>query len=983
MLKYVPLKTKLLLSFFLVTSISIVATTLFSIRYFSNKINGTALGYLESSMRVAALVYENQNTEIRTIAETLSNDGTLQLLVKLNSTGKIRDYLAYKPNLEKQNLFIQLITPRGDVLPIPPQADNAAAMPALEPAAARALIERLSGAQQAQPAVSTEYFPAQNGAPDMLAIVCASVFSGQSKLIGTSEKEEFPGAVVVQLILNKQTELVAQIERLLEVHAAIYLNQQSISAAGTETIPPEMYQRLLAGTTLQEQNADFVTGGKLAQYAAIKNRDGQPVGALGISMAADEFVQTQQRAVVTLLGIMLACLIGATILGYILAQNIVVPIQTLLAGVQKITSGELTHKIHVRSGDELGTLAAAFNTMAQELHELFETLEERIKAATRELQATLAYMTAILDNMADGLLATDTDGRITRINPAFKAMLGLQSIEMLGKRCDEVLDKDVRELVEATSSGRESYAVMEIGMANERIGKAVATAIYKDALLPEDAQEPIGSVLLTRDITREKEIDQMKTDFISTVSHELRTPLTSVLGFAKIIKKRFETVILPNFQEISDKKVAKAVGQVNENLDIIIAEGERLTTLINDVLDVAKMEAGKIDWKMQKLDVQGIIERAMLATSSLFAKKGLAQLSDIAPELPNITGDRDRLIQVVINLISNAVKFTDTGSVTCRARRKRNEVIISVIDTGMGIAEEDQPKVFEKFKQVGDTLTDKPKGTGLGLSICKQIVEHHGGRLWVESQLGKGSEFSFSLPILIESVNEIVSLNKSRFLDQLQERSALVKFDETPGKPMILVVDDETSIRKLLRQELEPEGYLIREAQDGKDGIQKTRKERPGLILLDVLLPEMNGFEVAVTLKTDPASLDVPIIVLSVLEEKEMGYHFGIDGYLPKPIDSKRLLEDVKRLLTQPRPKKKVIVAGDDAAEIERLAHLLEFAFSVSTAATLDALTAQAKADFPCMIIADHAYAEKHRLQTTLPSVFDGEQHLLLLELCD
>ena len=983
MLKYVPLKTKLLLSFFLVTSISIVATTLFSIRYFSNKINGTALGYLESSMRVAALVYENQNTEIRTIAETLSNDGTLQLLVKLNSTGKIRDYLAYKPNLEKQNLFIQLITPRGDVLPIPPQADNAAAMPALEPAAARALIERLSGAQQAQPAVSTEYFPAQNGAPDMLAIVCASVFSGQSKLIGTSEKEEFPGAVVVQLILNKQTELVAQIERLLEVHAAIYLNQQSISAAGTETIPPEMYQRLLAGTTLQEQNADFVTGGKLAQYAAIKNRDGQPVGALGISMAADEFVQTQQRAVVTLLGIMLACLIGATILGYILAQNIVVPIQTLLAGVQKITSGELTHKIHVRSGDELGTLAAAFNTMAQELHELFETLEERIKAATRELQATLAYMTAILDNMADGLLATDTDGRITRINPAFKAMLGLQSIEMLGKRCDEVLDKDVRELVEATSSGRESYAVMEIGMANERIGKAVATAIYKDALLPEDAQEPIGSVLLTRDITREKEIDQMKTDFISTVSHELRTPLTSVLGFAKIIKKRFETVILPNFQEISDKKVAKAVGQVNENLDIIIAEGERLTTLINDVLDVAKMEAGKIDWKMQKLDVQGIIERAMLATSSLFAKKGLAQLSDIAPELPNITGDRDRLIQVVINLISNAVKFTDTGSVTCRARRKRNEVIISVIDTGMGIAEEDQPKVFEKFKQVGDTLTDKPKGTGLGLSICKQIVEHHGGRLWVESQLGKGSEFSFSLPILVESVNEVVSLNKARFFEQLQERSALVKFDETPGKPTILVVDDETSIRKLLRQELEPEGYLIREAQDGKDGIQKTRKERPGLILLDVLLPEMNGFEVAVTLKTDPASLDVPIIVLSVLEEKEMGYHFGIDGYLPKPIDSKRLLEDVKRLLTQPRPKKKVIVAGDDAAEIERLAHLLEFAFSVSTAATLDALTAQAKADVPYMIIADHAYAEKHRLQTALPSVLNGEHHLLLLELCD
>ena len=228
-----------------------------------------------------------------------------------------------------------------------------------------------------------------------------------------------------------------------------------------------------------------------------------------------------------------------------------------------------------------------------------------------------------------------------------------------------------------------------------------------------------------------------------------------------------------------------------------------------------------------------------------------------------------------------------------------------------------------------------------------------------------------------------MTVNRSRFLEQLRERNALATVGETREQPPILVVDDEASIRKLLRQELEPEGYVIREAQHGKDGIAKARKERPSLILLDVLMPEMNGFEAAITLKTDPAGLDIPIIILSVLEEKEMGYHFGIDGYLPKPIDSKRLLNDVKTLLTQPRPKKKAIVAGEDAAEIERLASLLAHAFSVTTAATFDALAAQARTEFPDVIIADEAYAAKYNLKTALPSLFSGEHHLLLLVLSD
>ena len=216
-----------------------------------------------------------------------------------------------------------------------------------------------------------------------------------------------------------------------------------------------------------------------------------------------------------------------------------------------------------------------------------------------------------------------------------------------------------------------------------------------------------------------------------------------MLGFAKIIRRRLEDRLFPLIPE-DDRKIAQAKTQVLENLGVVVSEGERLTQLIDDVLDLAKIEAGKFTWNLSKVSVQDVVERAVAATSSLFEAKKLQLLKDIEPGIPQITGDQDRLIQVVINLISNAVKFTDSGSITCSAHAKGSELVVSVKDSGIGISPADQPKVFERFKQVGDTLTDKPKGTGLGLPICKEIVEYHGGRIWVESEPGHGSTFSFT-----------------------------------------------------------------------------------------------------------------------------------------------------------------------------------------------------------------------------------------------
>jgi signal transduction histidine kinase/DNA-binding response OmpR family regulator len=455
--------------------------------------------------------------------------------------------------------------------------------------------------------------------------------------------------------------------------------------------------------------------------------------------------------------------------------------------------------------------------------------------------------------------------------------------------------------------------------ADQRLLSTIASAVgvsFHNAKLFEEAGQARAVA---------EEADAAKSSFLSTVSHELRTPLTSVLGFAKIIRRRLEERLFPLIPD-DDRKVQQTKTQVIENLNVVVSEGERLTKLIDDVLDLAKIEAGKFSWNMESVSVTDVIERAIAATASLFEAKKLNLVREIEPGLPNVTGDQDRLIQVVINLISNAVKFTDAGSITCAARRHTSELMVSVTDQGIGIAPADQSMVFEKFKQVGDTLTDKPKGTGLGLPICKEIVEHHGGRIWVESASGHGSTFSFTLP-LAGSEAQIASPTPLRrpvdieaLVRQLRERVAT----HEPRDKSVLVVDDDVNIRSLLQQELTDAGYRVRLAEDGRTALALIREETPGLVILDVMMPEMNGFDVAAVLKNDPATMEIPIIILSILEDKERGFRLGVDRYLTKPIDTASLFQEVDALLDQGKSRKKVMVVDEDASTIRTLADVLE-----------------------------------------------------------
>lgn len=246
-----------------------------------------------------------------------------------------------------------------------------------------------------------------------------------------------------------------------------------------------------------------------------------------------------------------------------------------------------------------------------------------------------------------------------------------------------------------------------------------------------------------------KELDRLKTDFIASISHELLTPLTSILGFVKVIDKKLADAVLP-VVPLDNTGARKAIEQIRQSVEIITSESSHLSDLVNNVLDLSKLESGDFAWRTGAYRIESVIKAALMELSSEIAQKGLQSAAEVVPSLPEMRGDEQRMVRVLTNLISNAIKFTEHGSVTVRAGLfpgNSRMMQVSVIDTGIGIAPEDQGKLFKKFHQLGEMLTNKPHGMGLGLRLCKEIVEHHGGRIWVESAVGSGSTFSFTLPI--------------------------------------------------------------------------------------------------------------------------------------------------------------------------------------------------------------------------------------------
>lgn len=325
-------------------------------------------------------------------------------------------------------------------------------------------------------------------------------------------------------------------------------------------------------------------------------------------------------------------------------------------------------------------------------------------------------------------------GAIDYINKPVNKMELLARVRTVLKFREEMARRQANEqgLMDVTASLSEAYKKLE------EMNQTLEKRVQERTAELEKAYEEL------------KEVDRLKTAFLSNVSHELRTPMTSVLGFTNIIRSRFSNVILPEVNSPGSQNrqlLEKAVSQVQKNLDILVLEARRLTMRINDVLDITRMESGDMDWHEGPVDMDELLERAEELSAPLFLDKELEFTVHKHGPLPEIRGDRERLLQALMHLIGNAAKFTGQGKVELVAEVTDSEIVISIHDTGPGFPEHEYATVFEKFRQIGDTLNSKPQGVGLGVPICSYIIQHHGGRLWANSNQGQGTTFTFTLPL--------------------------------------------------------------------------------------------------------------------------------------------------------------------------------------------------------------------------------------------
>jgi signal transduction histidine kinase/CheY-like chemotaxis protein len=396
-----------------------------------------------------------------------------------------------------------------------------------------------------------------------------------------------------------------------------------------------------------------------------------------------------------------------------------------------------------------------------------------------------------------------------------------------------------------------------------------------------------------------READRLKSEFLANMSHELRTPMNAIIGFTRLVRRKAAD-LLP------DRQI--------ENLEKVEISANHLLGLINDILDLSKIEAGKMGVNFMPFDLGPLVDTC-LATVEPMVKGGKVRLiKDVPQDLPEVMSDQDKLKQIIINLLSNALKFTEEGEVRLSAALKDASLRITVSDTGIGIRSDALGYIFEEFRQVDGSSTRKYGGTGLGLSITKKLTELLGGTIDVQSVEGKGSTFTITLPFTKREVEA----------SAVEVRPEGERFPgiETKGKKILLAIDDDPNVLSLLRQNLEDEGYYVVGALNAEEGIRRAKEIHPFAVTLDILMPQKDGWGVLSDLKADPATRDIPIIVLSIIDNKELGFSLGAFDYLLKPFEKEAIMAALHRIPGMAA--KRVLLVDDEPAAVDLLTQILQ-----------------------------------------------------------
>ena len=498
-----------------------------------------------------------------------------------------------------------------------------------------------------------------------------------------------------------------------------------LSAVENHRSRPEIQQALATGYG-QDVRASHTTGERTMYRTMVlmQPQDAQPIVVrVGLPMVLlDREISKLQQNLILALGV---AFIVAVSLSIWLARSITKPLSDIARAARQLGSGHQTTPIKTTAQDEAGLLAATLNHMADQLH-----------AKIDELSEDRAQLLAMLTSMVEGVMVLDYRSYVLQVNPALERMFGVSRTEARGRPCAELFrHQQLNDLVTAILRSRTNHE-------DEIVLPLTGRCLHIEASVAGGERENEACVVLVfHDITELRRLEKIRKDFVANVSHELRTPLTSIKGYVEAL-----------LDGAKDDPAASA-----KFLDIILKQSDRLNLIIEDLLELSKIESGRVLLKAEPLDLRPIIDRTLSMMKPLADKNGHRLLSSIDDTLPPMEGDDDRLVQVLTNLLDNAVKYTPAGgtitvgaklvSDSGSAEQPGRMIELSVADTGIGIPEQDRPRVFERFYRVDKARSRELGGTGLGLAIVKHIVEGHGGQVWVEGNHPQGSRVVVRLPV--------------------------------------------------------------------------------------------------------------------------------------------------------------------------------------------------------------------------------------------
>jgi PAS domain S-box-containing protein len=624
-------------------------------------------------------------------------------------------------------------------------------------------------------------------------------------------------------------------------------------------------------------------------------------------------------------------ILGASLCALIMGLWLTRPLKKIRDAAQSLAAGNYSVTLSTTGPNDVRQLAKSFRRMTEVIRDRDEKLKEQY-----DLTRT------ILKTAAEGIITFDDHGHIIDSNQAAVKMFGYSSErDLIGVRAASLMELPVRLTDSSSDSNSDSIRLFEqITRMSSAIQKGrrkdgswfwlevtfsdipsrrLYTGIFRDVTARKEAEDKVQQMnaelehrvqertaelaeamsKLELALSEAKAAAKAKDTFVANMSHELRQPLNIIIGYTESIK-----------EDAEDNKEDALVTDLNK----VLTAAKHLLGLINDILDLAKIEAGKLDFNIQDFPISNLLKDVSTFVDPLSKKNNNKFLLDIPNDLGSMKADELRVRQILLNLLSNACKFTSNGTITLRVRRnpQPEELAFTVTDTGKGMTPEQLAKLFQRFVQADSSTTREHGGTGLGLAITKRLTELMQGRIESSSDFGKGSTFTLYLPI------HVLPTSSSTISPRIVVDTSYLPSPETVlanngcSSKTVLVIDDDPEARELMQRFLTKEGYEVLTAKNGEEGLRIAKDRHPCLITLDVLMPGIDGWGILAAIKNDTQTQDIPVVMLSMIEDRKRGFALGASEYITKPIDWQRLGEILRKYIPDHTDSGPILVIEDE-----------------------------------------------------------------------